>query len=207
LQKTLSLTVLCLIASIAPSSALLVTVSRYDLERALAIARWPTTDRERARFQEAYTFPVDGRPVGYAVLSGIEVITEFRRVELLAEAHMRANDLWGRGGIQDVEDAIKPFRGRLTLVAHVRFLPTTAFITGVPPIDVVVQGKSPKVLGIVRNGVYSSSGSPGEGAALVGADIEQMLDARSVGQLARNVCVVWGTRRLGCTVIDFGALQ
>jgi hypothetical protein len=80
------------------------------------------------------------------------------------------------------------------------------FIAGVPPIDVVVEGKDLNVLAVVRNGIYSSTGDPGQ-IALAGADIEQRLDSRSVGQLTRDVCVVWNERSLGCARIGFAAFE
>lgn len=201
-----TLIVLALLAWVEPSRALLVEVDRSDLNRALKIARSPSSDPDRARFHAAYTFPVRHDPVEYAALSSIEVITEFRRVALLAEAHMRLNDLWGRGDLRDVQDELKPWHGHTAVVAHVDFLPTMTFIAGVPPIDVVVEGTDVHVLGVLRNGIYSSANA-GEGGALLGADIEERLDARSVGQLARQVCVVWDKRSLGCARIDFATFE
>jgi hypothetical protein len=56
----------------------------------------------------------------------------FRRVEQLAEAHAQAGDLFGRGGVQEVEAAVKPWRGQMIIVAHVDIVPATAAIRGVP---------------------------------------------------------------------------
>jgi hypothetical protein len=172
----------------------------------LKIARWPTSDADRARFHAAYTFPIRHDPVEYAALASIEIVTEFRRVTLLAAAHMRLNDLWGRGDLRDVQDELKPWHGTTTIVAHVDILPTLTYIAGVPPIDIVVEGMDAHDATILRHGIYSSA-NPGDGGGLVGEDIEQKLDSRSVGQRARQVCVIWNNRSLGCTRIDFSSFE
>jgi len=201
-----TLIVLALLVWVQPSRALVVDVERADLNRALKIARSPASDALRAQFHAAYTFPIRHDPVEYAAVSSIEVVTEFRRVTLLAAAHMRLNDLWGRGDLRDVQDELNPWHGTTTIVAHVDILPTMTFIAGVPPIDIVVEGMAANEAMLLRHGIYSSS-SPGDGGGLVGADIEQKLDSRSLGQRARQVCVVWNQRSLGCARIDFAQIE
>ena len=188
-----------LLVSSGSADALLLNLGRSDLEHALSLARWPTTDDDRAAFHRRYIFPVVDPPVDYAQLASIEVISEFRRVELLGEEHARLNDMFGRAGVQEVEEAVKPWRGRMSLVAHINILPTLTFIPGVPPIDVVADGAD--VLQTGRRGSYSPEGS------LVAEDVEAVLDSGAVGQMTRTVRVIWKERELGHAVIAFGSLE
>src|SRR5262247_3733190 len=107
---------LLLVLAATGAQALVKDMRPADLERALVLARWPTSDAERARFHERYIFPINGPTIEYFALQKVELITEFRHLELIAEQHARINDMFGRGGMKDVEDALQPWRGRLTVV-------------------------------------------------------------------------------------------
>jgi hypothetical protein len=176
-----------------------------DMERALALAQWPSSDADRARFHDRYFVDVHGPTVEYFAVDQVEVITEFRRLDLIAEDHVRLNDLFARSGLRDAEEALRPWRGRVSVVAHLRFDPAK-YITGVPDVGLALDG-----LGGLRpievphrTGIYSGGGDQ---ASLTAGLVEAVFDAESVGQKTRSVVIVWKTRELARVPIDFAALE
>src|SRR5919198_2584000 len=127
------------IGALFMAAALLVPVDRAEMTRALELARWPHTDQERARFHGRYIVHTGGAAVNQLSVTSIEVITEFRRMELIAEAHARLNDNFARGGaIREAEQALEPWRGRLSIVAHVD---ASQLSFGVPDVRVDIAGR------------------------------------------------------------------
>src|SRR4029078_12403105 len=106
-----------------------------------AVARWPRTDADRARFHSRYVFDFDGAPIDYWIVTKLVVLTAFRRIELMAEAH--TSDLWGRGGINDVERDIRPWSGRVSIVAHLSLRSDRPYVGGVPDVELVLDGPDP----------------------------------------------------------------
>jgi hypothetical protein len=191
------------IAGATPGRALNLRLAPADLQRALTLARWPTSDAERSRFHELYFFTVNSPAVEYFAVQKLEVITEFRRLELIAEEHARINDTFGRGGMRDVEDALRPWRGRLSIIVSLVFDPTR-YITGVPPVGMVLEGPTLVApLETIRNGVYSSGDRP----VLVGATVESAFDAEAIGQELRPVFIHREGMLVARSPIDFSRLE
>ena len=152
--------------------------------RALTLARWPTSDAERASFHARYVVPVKGPTVQYYSIEAVEVITEFRRLELVAEQHARVNDMFGRSGLQEVEAALAPWRDRVAIVVHLQFS-LNGFITGVPIVDIRLDG--PNMLAPVDE--VHATGVYGQNSMLIGGIVEAVFDARQVGQAIRRIIV------------------
>jgi hypothetical protein len=77
-------------------------------------------EARRAAFHERYR-----QRLGGPVLQSIEVITEFRRLVLLAEEQGRQGEAaWGA---ERAAAALAPYRGRLDLVLRLRFDPRNAY--------------------------------------------------------------------------------
>jgi hypothetical protein len=193
------------------SIALLLNLSltRVDMERAASLARWPRTDAERARFHDRYLFlTIDpSAPLaGETHVLQIEIVTEFRRMELLAEAHARLGDSFGRGGSDELVDALRPWRGRLAIDVHLQ-LPSCGEDCSpiIPPTDVVIDGVGhAHTTPAVRVPLYARTGlSP----AVLGSMAEGMFDAAAVGQRAREVRVLVEGRELARALVDFGKLD
>jgi len=183
--------------------ALILQFKPADIDRALTLARWPTTDAERVRFHERYQFAVNGRVFEYFAVQRLEVITEFRRLVLIAQEHARMNDLFGRGGLRDVEAAMQPGRGRLSIVVHLTFDPTK-YITGVPDVKLAMDGSTMQLpIDVSSSGVYGGGDSP----VLIGARVEAVFDAASVGQEARRVSVYRERNEIARVSIEFGKLE
>ena len=183
------------------AAALIISLGRPEIERALDLARWPHTDAERAQFHARYftKFKVPDALAGPAVES-IEVITEFRRMELIAEQHARLNDLFARGGfIHEAENALKPFRGHVSIIAHVRFGLVT--VTA-PNYTVAIAGpNAPQAVGDKTTPIFGDK-------TQIGADFEVMFDAAAIGQTPR-IAIVRGDvgAELARATIDFGSIE
>src|SRR5215831_3055587 len=147
-------------------------ITRVDLERAVALARFPHSDAERTQFHDRY-LTVVGRTSGPAttipVVFQLEVITEFRRVELLVEEHDRVQDLFGRGGTDDVVEAMRPWRGKVAVGAYLQ-LPGGSDAV-VPPVDIVIDGVGTAPARPATRGAFHTSSSL-HGAMLADAVVD-----------------------------------
>src|SRR5438270_594714 len=164
------------------ADALLVSLDRADIRRALDLAQWPRTDQDRARFHARYLVRVGSAPLHQTSVATIETITEFRRMVIIAEEHARLNDMFARGGrIQEAEEALRAYRGRLSVVAHLRFGPHVA---GVPDIDLAfADPDAPRAIDLRRAPIYALDGT------LIGADIEAVFTSAAIGQTTHTVAV------------------
>lgn len=187
-----------------PLRAINLEPSSYDLQRAVALARWPSTDADRSRFHQRYLIAVTAPPVDGWSVKRLEVITELRRAELMAEEHARLNDSWGRAGTREVEDALRPWKKRVAIVVHLT-LESAGYAGAVPDLDIVIEGVRLKPLESHRTGVYGCDDAAG--CALVGGIVESIFDAPSVGQSNRTVLAVWNQREMAKAAIDFANLD
>src|SRR5262245_54254385 len=110
-------------------SALVWPMTQAELERALQIGR--AFDSERARFHKPYVI-VPNDPT----VEQIEVVTEFRRAVLFAEEQIRRGDHM-MVGIRQAEAALRPWHGKVTIVARLRFHPHNVFLAS-PPYDIAI---------------------------------------------------------------------
>jgi len=195
--------IVALLGAVSPIAALNLKLTPADMQRALTLARWPTTDAERSRFHDRYQFEVNSPTIDYFAVRKVEVITEFRRLELIAEEHARINDTFGRGGMRDVEDALQPWHGRVTIVVSLIFDPAK-YITGIPPVDMVLEGPTLIApLDTIRTGVYSGGDRP----VLTGATVESVFESDSIGQEIRPVFIHRGGHVIARPPIDFSKLE
>src|SRR5258705_6574622 len=67
--------------------ALILSLAAPDMERALSLAR--SSEAARARFHARYVVDVHAPAVEYFTVEQLEIITEFRRLELIGEDHAR----------------------------------------------------------------------------------------------------------------------
>ena len=191
--------------AVAGVPGVIIQLTSQDIQRATELARWPHTDAERAQFHKRYTIVVNGPTVEYFALEAIEVTTPFRRLELIAEEHARINDLFARGGDRrDAEQALRPWRDQISIVARLRF-DLTKVIPGVPAVDVSLEGPS-AVFPITVNSTGSYSGT-GNQTLLVGADVEAIFNVREVGQTMRPVVVRFNGKEVTRVTVTFAAME
>jgi len=183
-------------AAAARVGALEVEMNDPAIQRALRLARFPGSDADRTRFHSRYIVPVGGPTANGVRLESIEVITEFRRMELIAEQHARINDLFGRSSLTEVRRELAPWRGRVYVAARITLSGTAI---GVPPITVALEGLLSVGPAEIQN-IYSEN-------AIVGAVVAVPFEAISVGQSTRTVTVMTEQRLLGQARIDFRALD
>jgi len=178
--------------------ALETDLSDQQIERALRLGR--NTAAERERFHRGYVFPADGRTpvVNGLQLESIEVISEFRRMELIAEEHARINDTFGRAGLRDAKQALAPWRRNVSIVARVRVIGATNMVR-VPRLEVTLDSL-PAAGPVLRRDISND-------AALVGGKIETPFDAAVVGETTRTVAVLWNDRLLGRGRVDFRSID
>jgi hypothetical protein len=195
--------IVVLLTAASEAAALNLRLTPADMQRALTLARWPTTDRDRSLFHERYLVPVNGPTVEYFAVRTLEVVTEFRRLELIAEEHARINDTFGRAGLHEVEEAFRPWNGRLTIIVSLVFDPTR-YITGVPPVDMALEGSTLIApIETTRKGVYGAGPNP----VLVGCTVESIFDSEAIGQEARPVFIHRGGNPIARPLIDFARLE
>ncbi len=194
---------LLLVLAATGAQALVKEMRATDLERALVLARWPTSDAERARFHGRYFFQIDGPTIEYFAVQRIEFITEFRRLELIGEEHARINDMFGRGGMNDVEDALRPWRGKLTVILYLAF-DISRYITGLPEIRLAFDGPTILLPADVKSyGLYSPERKP----ILIGARLEAEFDSGPIGQETRRLSIYHSGKEIAKVPVDFAKLD
>lgn len=205
-MKRLGLPLVILFAVLAEVGidAINVLLTPADIQRATELARFPHTDADRAQFHKCYTIVVNGPVVEYFAVEKMDVITPFRRMELIAEDHARINDLFARGGLQDAEEALRPWRDRVAIVAHLRF-DLTKPIPGVPAADVTLEG--PRLVAPIAIRTSEIRSGSGDQTLLVAGVVEAVFDVPDVGQTTRPVVVRWNGKEIARVAIDFGAME
>jgi hypothetical protein len=201
----LAIGILCAVLGQAGANAIDVQLTVKDIERATELARWPHTDAERAQFHKRYTIAVNGPLVEYFAVEKIEVITPFRRMELIAEEHARLNDLFARGGVRDAEEALRPWRDRVSIVAHLRF-DLTKLIPGVPEVEITLEGSNP-AFPITTNSSRIEIGIGDDRTQLIGGLVEGVFDVREFGQRKQPVVVRWNGKEIARLGVDFAGLD
>jgi hypothetical protein len=180
-------------------------LTAQDIQRATELARWPHTDAERAQFHKRYTIVVNAPAVEYFVLETIEVTTPFRRMELIAEEHARINDLFAGGGVRDAEEALRPWRDRLSIVARLRF-DLTKLIPGVPELDLTIEGPD-AVFPMTTNSSRIDIRTVNFRTQIVGGLVEAVFDVRAAGETTGPVVVRWNAKEIARVAVDFARME
>jgi hypothetical protein len=188
----------------AAAVAITLALGENDFERAQAIAR--STDAERARFHSQYVFLVNSPAV-----TQIEVLTEFRRAVLVTEDHLKLGDWIFSRSVPSLEEATRPTRGEVAIVAQVRFNPLNVLVS-VPDYEVAMgQDTAGRLLAIDTEVVPQYSlpfKTPrGDRTSLVGAMLQARLPAAPIGQSVRPVGVTLDGQELARVSVDFGRLK
>ena len=182
-----------------PTLALRIDISLSDIERALTVAR--STEADRARFHAPYV-QVGTTPF----IERAEVISELRRVVLMAEEQIARGDRFFAYSTTRANDALQVFRRRVSIRAQVRFHPQNNYIT-VPPVTMALAGNEGALIGVKRDPVYGFTAKPGDAAALLGVTVEGSFEAEAVGQGQREFLVSLNGKELGRLTFDFAASE
>jgi hypothetical protein len=184
--------------------ALVVSMDGNDMERALAIAR--ARDAERQQFHSRYVINLSDPAV-----TQLEVITEFRRLVIIAEDHVLRGDWMFTRGLRAAEQALAPSRGMLTIRARVRFNPLNTFI--VPPDYALAVGIPSGVLVPVDTQLTPQFSTPFKNrqgktlTSLMGATLESTLPADQIGQTSRPIAVTLDGKEVVRATVEFSRLD
>ena len=184
--------------------ALVIAMTGSDIERALALARG--RDAERQQFHSRYVFNVADPAV-----TQIEVITEFRRLVIIAEDHVLHGDFMFTRGIRAGEQALASSRGMLTLRAQVRFNPLNTFVA-LPDYALAVSGPSGSLIPVDTHATpqYSNPFKNRQGktvTSLMGETIEADAPSSDIGQTERAVAVTLDDKEIARVKVDFSRLE
>jgi hypothetical protein len=202
--RTRPLLLLAVLVAVAtawvPARALDVSLTGADIERALRIAGG--FDRQRSEFHQPYIVALDD-----ATVPEIEVVTELRRMVLIAESHRSLGDWLFTRSTARAEDALRPWRGVVTIVAHLRFNPMNVLVS-VPPYEVAV-GEPDALLPVVDTvtAPLTSSAKPGGSSTIIGARIDARFEASAVGQRRRRIAVSLRGETVAATDFDFARVD
>lgn len=190
---------LALATSGAGAGAIDLEVTPQDVERALAIAR--SSDRERDAFHAPYVRRVDS-----ATVEQVEIISEFRRIVLTAHERLLQGDRAFAYSVRQAQQATAPWKRRVSIVARLRFHPQNTYVA-VPPADIELLGRTAEVIGMLRDPILSlPSAQPGDRLPILGALVEAVFEAGSLGQDTREFAVRLDERELTRVTFDLGAL-
>jgi hypothetical protein len=189
------------LATTSPAYAINLNVSASDVDRVLAIAR--ERDRERAPFHAPYITAIDSEFV-----ERIEVVTELRRILLLAEERIRTGDRGFAYSSRLAMEAARPWKQRVSVIARVRLHPQNNYVT-VPDFEVDLDGAdaAKAAIGVLKDPVYGFVSDPNAPAPILGAVVEGVFDAAVVGQTQRTVTIKLGGKVLSATRVNFAALE
>jgi hypothetical protein len=194
-----------LLAAVALGSLLVPALNTADIERALALAR--ARESERQQFHQHYIFDLKD-----AVITQIEVTTEFRRLELIAEEHVLRGDWMFTRSVRAAQEAIATTRGLVLLRAQVRLNPLNTFIES-PPYGLAIGAASGGPLEAIETKITPQFSAPYKTrdlktlTALVGATIEATIAASRIGQNPRAIAVTLERTELTRVVVDFARLD
>jgi hypothetical protein len=169
-------------------------ISRPEIERAIRISR--QEESERQRFHGKYIIRV-----GHPTVDTFEVITELRRVVLAAEERARLGDYLFDA--LDAERMLQPWRGRLSIVAHLRFNPQNALVT-VPAYEMSLadqtSGRDIMPLDIKRTPIFANT-------TIIGADIEAVFDAAPLARARKTIVLQLPPSQIAAAGVDFASIE
>jgi hypothetical protein len=203
-----SATCLCaFVSSTLAVHAIEVDIDSRAIDQAVSIAR-ERRDAVLGAFNDRYVLaPTDPR------LERMEIITEVRRVVLMGRERIAVGKFTWTA--YEMTRLLEPFRGRLSILAHVRFPPQhvivtvpvyTAVLSSVPPGPAADAPDLMRPLD-VRSGPYYAPGLD-ESSIMIGARVELDFDARALDPNGRYFVTVYENKtRLRPVVVDLKNLR
>jgi hypothetical protein len=188
------------VAAITPLPAITLSIGPADIERALVVAR--DQDRTRERFHAAYIVTVDD-----PFVQSLEIISEYRRIVLLAEERMSKGDRAFSYSSRLAGEALTPWRNRVAVRARLRFHPHNAYVV-VPKIEMSVDGPNADLalIGVTSEPVYGFA-ERGKQAPIAAAIADGVFEAKLIGQTKRTVTVKMDGKVLIARQLDFGSVE
>jgi hypothetical protein len=201
MKAWMALTV-AMIAATSHLAALKVDITHADIEQALTIAR--STPAERERFHAHYI-----QALNTPFVERIEVVSELRRVVLMAEEQIARGDRFFAYSSMRANTALQVFRRRVSVIARVRFHPQNNYV-GVPPVTMSLIGNERALIGVKLDPIYAfGSGKPGvaEFVPILGAVVDASFPAEALAEAKREFRLSLDNRELGRFTFDFAAID
>jgi hypothetical protein len=192
--------VCAILALSVPLDALRIAIGQPDVDRALTIAR--SRDVERQSFHAPYI-----QAVNSPFIERVEVISELRRVVLLAEEQAARGDRSFAYSVTRATDALQVWRRRVAIVARVRFHPQNNYVEA-PPVTIRLIGNDGALIGVKRDAILAlPPGRTGEFIPVMGAVVEGVFEAEALGQSVRDFVIELEGRELGRVTFNFATID
>jgi hypothetical protein len=192
--------VCAILALSAPLDALRIAIGPQDVDRALTIAR--SRDAERQSFHAPYI-----QAVNSPFIERVEVVSELRRVVLLAEEQAARGDRLFAYSVTRATEALQVWRRRVAIVARVRFHPQNNYVDA-PPVTIRLAGNDGALIGVKRDAILAlPPGRTGEFIPVMGAVVEGVFEAEALGQSVRDFVIELEGRELGRVTFDFATVE
>lgn len=221
--RRLAVVALATLALAPRPRALEANLTTQGVDDAIVFARMAQRAARQA-FHDRYV-----RTVGDTVRR-ISIVSEYRRVVLRTEEHIRLGDR--SYGVRQLTDEIEPWRGSLEVVVELAFHPQNTYV-GVPLIDVLLVplgGPGPTAMPIIadatdripRFGAFWDPLPPDtpwwpfppatrtvtpKAEPVTGGWVQARFEAAPVATGRFDVVVKEGAKTLGAADFDFGALR
>ena len=194
------LSALAIASQLSVLGAIDLDLSASDIDAALQVARGP--EAGRTLFHGPYVF-TDVSPL----VERIEVISEIRRLVMMAETRIAAGDRMFAQSTSSAEAALRPFRQRVSIVATLRFPNQNTYILA-PPLDIALQASAGEVPRLdLKSETLFGPGSANQQLPVVGGVVEGTFDAGVIAETTRLAIVRMDGKEVGGITIDFSRLD
>jgi len=120
--RPIVLALMLALSAAGTAAAIDVDLTPAQIDAALAIARG--TEAERTAFHAPYI-----RAINEAVVERVELVSEFRRVVLIAEDRARKGDRMFGYSASQAQKALAPWNRRVSVIARLRFHPQNTYVS------------------------------------------------------------------------------
>jgi hypothetical protein len=173
-------------------------VTLQDIERALAVAR--SREAERAAFHAPYI-----QKLNTPFVESAELVTEYRRVVLLAEDRAQKGDRMFGYSASLAQKAVAPWHDRVAVVVRLRFHPQNTYVM-VPNIDIDLPVRSQARIGVRTEPVLGFGTTAGERLPVLGALAEGVFDVTALEDTRYEFVIRVDKKEVGRVTFDLAAL-
>ena len=131
-------------------------------------------------------------------LARIEIVTEFRRMEKIAEERLPVDATYGAGGTDELIEAIRPWRHRLSVVAHLQLGHGT--LGANPPVTTITIDDQ-KPITVTTRTFGGGKGPP------TSADVEAIFDSTLITSSRHTIRVIGNGVEVARQEIDFSRFE
>ena len=173
-----------------------------QIESALSIARG--MEAARAAFHAPYI-----RALNEPLVERVEVVSEFRRVVLMAEERAQKGDRMFGYSASQAQKALGPWNRRVSVIARLRFHPQNTYVD-VPAAEIVLDapGGDSARIGVLKEPIMAlPSLKPNDRLPVLGAVVEGVFDASQIHDGTRAFIVRLEGKDIARVTFDLGTLR